>query len=59
MGSGHDYNGSVLAEQGDVVVVTINYRLDCSGFWICLRTTMSTSDQATTVSQIKSAHLNG
>jgi para-nitrobenzyl esterase len=31
-GSGNDYDGSVLAAQGDVVVVTINYRLGVLGF---------------------------
>lgn len=31
-GSGNDYDGSVLAAQGDVVVVTINYRLGILGF---------------------------
>ena len=31
-GSANDYDGSVLAEQGDVVVVTINYRLGLLGF---------------------------
>ncbi|MEM7018650.1 MAG: carboxylesterase family protein, partial [Pseudomonadota bacterium] len=31
-GSGYDYDGRVLAEQGDVVVVTINYRLGLLGF---------------------------
>jgi para-nitrobenzyl esterase len=31
-GSANDYDGSVLAEQGDVVVVTINYRLGVLGF---------------------------
>ena len=32
MGSANEYDGSVLAEQGDVVVVTINYRLGYLGF---------------------------
>ena len=31
-GSANDYDGSVLAKQGDVVVVTINYRLGLLGF---------------------------
>ena len=31
-GSANDYNGSILAEQGDVVVVAINYRLGIFGF---------------------------
>jgi len=31
-GSANDYDGSVLAEQGDVVVVVINYRLGFFGF---------------------------
>lgn len=31
-GSGHEYNGTALARQGDVVVVTINYRLSMLGF---------------------------
>ena len=31
-GSANDYNGSMLAKQGDVVVVTINYRLGLFGF---------------------------
>lgn len=31
-GSANDYDGSVLAAQGDVVVVTINYRLGLLGF---------------------------
>ena len=31
-GSANAYNGSVLASQGDVVVVTINYRLGILGF---------------------------
>ncbi len=31
-GSANDYDGSVLATQGDVVVVTINYRLGLLGF---------------------------
>jgi para-nitrobenzyl esterase len=31
-GSGYEYDGRVLAEQGDVVVVTINYRLGLLGF---------------------------
>ena len=31
-GSANDYDGSVLAEQGDVVVVAINYRLGVLGF---------------------------
>lgn len=32
MGSANEYDGTVLAEQGDVVVVTINYRLGPFGF---------------------------
>lgn len=32
MGSANEYDGSVLADQGDVVVVTINYRLGLFGF---------------------------
>jgi len=31
-GSANEYNGSILAIQGDVVVVTINYRLGLLGF---------------------------
>lgn len=31
-GSANEYDGSVLAEQGEVVVVTINYRLGAFGF---------------------------
>ena len=31
-GSANTYDGSVLAEQGDVVIVTINYRLGLFGF---------------------------
>lgn len=31
-GSGYDYNGTALAAQGDVVVVTISYRLGFAGF---------------------------
>ncbi len=31
-GSANEYDGSVLAEQGDVIVVTINYRLGAFGF---------------------------
>ena len=31
-GSGNDYDASVLARQGDVVVVTVNYRLGLFGF---------------------------
>ncbi len=31
-GSGNDYDASVLARQGDVVVVTVNYRLGVFGF---------------------------
>ncbi|MFI0980437.1 carboxylesterase/lipase family protein [Streptomyces sp. NPDC021093] len=31
-GTGKDYDGSVLAERGDVVVVTLNYRLGPWGF---------------------------
>ncbi|GJL65165.1 MAG: carboxylesterase [Nitrospirales bacterium] len=31
-GSANTYDGSVLAEQGDVIVVTINYRLGLFGF---------------------------
>ena len=33
IGSGNEYDGSVLADQGDVVVVTINYRLGLLGFY--------------------------
>ena len=33
MGSGNDYDGAVLATQGDVVVVTVNYRLGMLGFF--------------------------
>jgi para-nitrobenzyl esterase len=32
IGSGHDHDGSILAAQGDVVVVTVNYRLGVFGF---------------------------
>lgn len=32
MGSANQYDGSVLAQQGDVVVVTVNYRLGLFGF---------------------------
>jgi para-nitrobenzyl esterase len=35
MGSGRDYDGSVLARRGDVVVVTCNYRLGLFG-WLPL-----------------------
>jgi len=31
-GSGYEYDGRVLANQGDVVVVTVNYRLGLLGF---------------------------
>lgn len=31
-GSGYEYDGRVLAQQGDVVVVTVNYRLGLLGF---------------------------
>ncbi|MED1563026.1 hypothetical protein AJ85_17635 [Alkalihalobacillus alcalophilus ATCC 27647 = CGMCC 1.3604] len=34
-GSGNDYNGATFAKNGDVVVVTINYRLGVFGF-LCL-----------------------
>jgi para-nitrobenzyl esterase len=33
MGSGNGYDGSELANQGDVVVVTVNYRLGMLGFF--------------------------
>ena len=33
LGSANEYDGSVLAAQGDVVVVTINYRLGLLGFY--------------------------
>lgn len=32
LGSGNDYDGATLARQGDVVVVTVNYRLGLFGF---------------------------
>ena len=32
LGSGNDHDGSILAAQGDVVVVTVNYRLGVFGF---------------------------
>lgn len=32
IGSGSDHDGSILAAQGDVVVVTVNYRLGVFGF---------------------------
>ena len=32
LGFGHQYDGGVIATEGNVIVVTINYRLDVFGF---------------------------
>ena len=54
IGSGNDHDGSVLAAQGDVVVVTVNYRLGVFVFSTCRSTTTPWPDPRPTLSATRS-----
>jgi hypothetical protein len=45
-GSGSSYDGSVLASFGDVIVVTINYRLGVLGKWSLIKINMLNYSQS-------------
>ena len=36
IGTGNAYEGSVLASYGEVIVVTVNYRLGVLGMWLMI-----------------------
>ncbi|CAG2240393.1 unnamed protein product [Mytilus edulis] len=55
MGFSNQYDGGWIATQGDVIVVTINYRLDVFGFL----TVDHPASKETTVYGTKSLHYNG